>query len=252
MHFRRVRLLARCPDFLFTDTSSIIQEFSRQLSLNPQSLSLEEQLRALSYIFASQLTALANVLDGARQAINPLHCSVQLTVAGYDVDGSPKIAQVTLQNTASLLHVGDARDDQWMEFARPVTVTKIGGPLVARLAGLRDEDVRFDVMYPIVTTFDTSTLYVKGLFTHVVIHLDGNYFSGDTFNYALVMYDGGEAMRFGNNNVKESVLIIGPHAKRDSENMKHLLHDLCWLQVVYEEPKTNGRSKSGDSSGASP
>jgi 20S proteasome alpha/beta subunit len=80
-------------DFFYTSASAIIREFSRQLSLTSQPLSLDEKLQALSYIFARQLTALANLRDAAKQVTDPSAYLVQLTVAGYDIDVHRKSAR---------------------------------------------------------------------------------------------------------------------------------------------------------------
>lgn len=326
-------------DFFYTSSSAIIQEFSRQLSSTTQPISLDEKIKALSYLFTRQLTALANVRDGAQQqGTDPANYSIWLTVAGYDTDGLPKIVQVKLQNTASLPHVGNVPDDQFMEYAWPSAVTAVGKPLVKGLAGIRyiaddilddprklesepairkyadakEKDggqsltvadmkelavqlalqtskkergvgdanqiailqkgrvvsveqatyptfpkpildftlinssdfesdatglVSIESKLPAVTRkMDVSVLYVKSLFARVRVDVDNNYFSGDTFYYSIVVYDGRDPMSFGSNKVMNSFLIIGPRGKRDSERVKHLVHDFPWLQVVYQDP----------------
>jgi hypothetical protein len=78
------------------------------------------------------------------------------------------------------------------------------------------------------------------LFSGVRIDLDNSYFSGDWLSNSIVVYDGSEAMHFGNNHVWNCILVIGPHANRDSERVKRLVHDFTWLKVDYQEPKTGG------------
>jgi hypothetical protein len=326
-------------DFFYTSTSAIIQEFSRQLSLTTQPISLEEKTHALSYILARQLTVLATLRDATKQATDPLGYSVQLTVVGYDIDGSPKIVQVTLRNTASMQHVAGALTDLWEEVPFPSAVIEVGKPLVPRLAGIRyiadsilddprklesepairkyadakgmdggqsltitdmkDLAVQLalqtskkergvgganqvailqkgrvvsveqatypippkllldfvftlsslyeyqvgpffnsDSPFPSVGAVTRNQLFVKCFFSGVRINLDNNYFSGDLLHNSIVVYDGSEAMHFGKNDVRNCILVIGPHAKRDTERVKHLVHDFTWLQVVYQEPKT--------------
>ena len=70
-------------DFLYTRTSEIIQEFSRQLFQSSQPVSLAEKIQALSYLFTNQLTALANARDGARSVTDPRIYTIYLTVVGY-------------------------------------------------------------------------------------------------------------------------------------------------------------------------
>jgi len=327
-------------DFFYTQSSAIIQEFARQLASSSEPLSVEEKINALSYIFVRQLTALASLRDATRQATDPWSYSVQLTLAGYDPDGSPKIVQVTLNNTAALQHVNDASDDLFWEFAAPTTVTAVSKTLVPRLAGIRnfadallahprtaesipairryadamDSDdgqsltlaemkdlavrltletskkdpavgganqvaileqgrvvsvdqatyppaskmlLDFKLSHSSVYEFDetgpwdsesrfpsvksqmgTNILFVKCLFRRVRVDIDNNYFSGDVIVDSQVVYDGSEAMQFGSSTVRNCILIIGPHARQDSERVKHLIHDFCWRQVVYRAPKT--------------
>jgi 20S proteasome alpha/beta subunit len=327
-------------DFFYTTSSAIIQEFTRQLSLTSQPVSLEEKTHALSYIFARQLTALSNLRDAAKQTSDPLLYSVQLTVVGYDIDGSPKIVQVTLQNTASMLHASETSDDWLEEVQGPSVVTEVGKPLVARLAGIRNiadavlanprvlenepaihryaDAMRKDggqsltvpemrdlavqlafqthmrkpgvggdnqvailqkgrvisvdqAAYPpprklvldfklmvsslyenetsgyfssnsdfpsVIAVTGSQVLFLKSLFSGVRIDLDNNYLSGNLLSHSIVVYDGSEAMHFGNNDVRNCILVIGPHTKLDSERVKHLVHDFSWLQVVHQEPKT--------------
>jgi hypothetical protein len=93
----------------------------------------------------------------------------------------------------------------------------------------------------IKTSTGDNGLFVKCLFSRVRVDVDSNYFSGDVFITSIFTYDGIQAMHFGGNVIKNCILIIGPYDKRSSKQVKHLVNDFSWLQVVYQESETKGR-----------
>ncbi len=124
-------------NFFYTGTGAIINEFARQLATNPQPVSLDEKVKALSYLLSRQLTVLATLRQG-EGIVGTADYFLELTVVGYDRDGLLKIAQINLKNTISMAHVGTYQDNFNLEVPQAIEVVNVAKPLVKRLAGIRD------------------------------------------------------------------------------------------------------------------
>jgi hypothetical protein len=86
-----VSATAVLPD-LSTQTDSVIREYVQaSKSLPPQSLA--ERLRNLAYTFEGYLDLISNTRLATAQTTPP---ELQIIVAGYDLDGNPKIGKIDL------------------------------------------------------------------------------------------------------------------------------------------------------------
>jgi len=70
---------------------------------------------------------------------------------------------------------------------------------------------------------------VTALITRKLIKLDGNYFIGNIFTNAAVVYDGGPFYFDDSNRPVNSTLFIGPNANRDDKAVQHLVKAFPWL-----------------------
>jgi hypothetical protein len=67
------------------------------------------------------------------------------------------------------------------------------------------------------------------------VALDGGYFIGNIFTRSVLTYDGGGGNLGSANQVDNSVLIIGPHAKQNDATVRHLVNDFHWLRVLHQD-----------------
>jgi hypothetical protein len=80
---------------LHTSTSAIISEYRRQSATQaPQSIA--DKTRILATLFELYLSGIANMRDAAALPSSMHDYTLELIVAGYDLDGIPKIAKITL------------------------------------------------------------------------------------------------------------------------------------------------------------
>lgn len=79
-----------------TQTAAIIREYSRQLAAGP-TVTIETKLRQLSFLFAVRLSGLADLRQAGGSADAPHNYYLDLTIAGYDTDGSPKIGKASVR-----------------------------------------------------------------------------------------------------------------------------------------------------------
>lgn len=81
-----------------------------------------------------------------------------------------------------------------------------------------------------------TQLFIDDRFVRARQPLDGSFFTGNEFVDCQLRYDGGWTRFDSKNRTRDSVLIVGPHATRDSETVRHLVGDFVWKQVVFEKP----------------
>ncbi len=86
---------------VLTETAAIIRGFSRQLATE-QVRSIEAKLRDLAFIFEVRLTSLADLRQASGDTDRVKDYALDLTIAGYDTDGLPKIGKLSLR--ASLVN----------------------------------------------------------------------------------------------------------------------------------------------------
>jgi hypothetical protein len=79
----------------YTNTSAIISYYAKQTAIYPE-LSILQKLSGLATAFTLDLTTIATLREAAGAVTAPMSYKLQLTIAGYDIDGSYKIGQVTL------------------------------------------------------------------------------------------------------------------------------------------------------------
>jgi 20S proteasome alpha/beta subunit len=116
------------PD-LNTSSAAIIYEYVRQ-SAGKQPQTILEKLRTLAVLFRMNLSMIANVLDSTGHPIPSDNLKFQLIIAGYDLDGKPKIAKISLRSSneggASMSSVDDA------------AIWDVGDDLIWRVSGMPD------------------------------------------------------------------------------------------------------------------
>jgi hypothetical protein len=82
-----------------------------------------------------------------------------------------------------------------------------------------------------------SAVFVRCSWAGMQQELGGRYFIANDFTDSVLMYDGGIVSFGDTNRVTNSVLVIGPHAKRDGETVRRLTKAFAWSRIVYAEPK---------------
>jgi hypothetical protein len=78
-----------------------------------------------------------------------------------------------------------------------------------------------------------SVVCVRCQWTNEAREIDGYYFIGSTFTNCRLRYDEGP-VNLGDSRVVNTELVVGRHAKRDSETVRHLIADFQWSRVLYE------------------
>lgn len=86
------------PD-LNTSSAAIVYEYVRQSAAQTPQRFLEK-VRTLAVLFKMNLSMIANVLKATGHPVPPQVFAFQMIVAGYDIDGKPKMAKVNLGTTA--------------------------------------------------------------------------------------------------------------------------------------------------------
>jgi 20S proteasome alpha/beta subunit len=114
---------------LFTSTSGIIREYSKQLARNPPQ-TIAAKLSALAFLFELHLSGIANVRDAAGMAKPGDDYALELIVAGYDTDGLAKIGKITLRT--------DRISGGLMSTAQDASISNVGKQLVWKLGGQPD------------------------------------------------------------------------------------------------------------------
>jgi hypothetical protein len=112
------------PD-LYANTAAIIHEYIRR-SAEQRPQTIDEKVKALALVFNLYLSIAANVLGSS----DPTPYEFQLTVAGYDLDGKPKIEKITLKTKADQTHFWSGVDK--------VSVTNVEDRLERKLGGICD------------------------------------------------------------------------------------------------------------------
>ena len=116
------------PD-LNTSSAAIIYEYVRK-SAGQQRQTILERLRTLAVLFRMNLSMIANVLDSTGHPIPLDNFRFQLIIAGYDLDGKPKIGKISLRSSneggASSSSVDDA------------AIWDVGDDLIWRVSGMPD------------------------------------------------------------------------------------------------------------------
>jgi 20S proteasome alpha/beta subunit len=88
---------------MYTNTGAIIREYIQQLHgeqlAGKPPRSIARKLADLAFVFDVRLSAAAALRVAAGRPFDPSEYRMQLIVAGYDTDGSPKIVKVTLTTT---------------------------------------------------------------------------------------------------------------------------------------------------------
>ena len=119
------------PAHAYVDASALIRQYADELkrsSLPPQTI--REKLKALTFLFRSDLSSLATLRAAADQQRDFTNFTSQVTVAGFDTDGIARIAQVTLSVAP--------RSFGFLDFTPSgESVAEVGKTLVPRLAGIR-------------------------------------------------------------------------------------------------------------------
>jgi 20S proteasome alpha/beta subunit len=112
-------------------TSSIIHKYVRQSARQPP-MSIAERLRTLSFLFKQHLTAIANVRDALGNPTKIERYGFQLIVAGFDLDGKPKIGRIALgvKNNDGAL-VSDVEDASISNIERKLDWKLNGMPEIA-------------------------------------------------------------------------------------------------------------------------
>lgn len=78
-------------------TVAIIDDYARKVSTGPP-ITIAQKLHELTFLLNVNLSAVENVQVASGKAPNPDRYTLQLSVAGYDPDGTLKIGKVTLRS----------------------------------------------------------------------------------------------------------------------------------------------------------
>jgi 20S proteasome alpha/beta subunit len=115
---------------LSLSASSIIHEYARQSATQaPQTIA--EKLRALASLFDVHLSAIAILRDATGVPVRIEDYRLQIIVAGYDLDGKPKIGKVTFRTDRSPGGALSAAVDD-------AGIIEVGDKLVWKLNGMPD------------------------------------------------------------------------------------------------------------------
>jgi hypothetical protein len=120
------------PD-LSTGTGSVIREYV-QISASQPPQRLAERLRTLAYIFEGYLDLISNTRLASAQA-TPLDLyRLQIIVAGYDLDGKPRIGKIGLKLVWFL--------DTLQSTVEEATIANVPEGLTWKLSGMPDVAIR--------------------------------------------------------------------------------------------------------------
>jgi len=82
-------------------------------------------------------------------------------------------------------------------------------------------------------------VFIRNEWNTAMQELDGNYFIGNTFTGALLVYRGGDVNLGKSNRVIGSELIVGPLVDPKGPTLQRLLKDFPWLGVQWYTPTKN-------------
>lgn len=127
------------PEFN-TSAAGLIEKYQSELAQNPGKHTFAEKLTSLGFLFKFYLSSAANIHDIVHGPLASDHYIFQLLLAGYDVDGTPKMGSFTLRTT-----VKTGRDGQpiFESITEQIEEFPIGKELSSKLAGQPDvaEDI---------------------------------------------------------------------------------------------------------------
>jgi 20S proteasome alpha/beta subunit len=300
---------------LESHSSAMIEEFAKTLAHQESPVSIEGKLKLLAFQFNFLLTSLANIRHASEEPGGPGDYTLQLTVAGYDTDGIPKIGRIDLHTT-----LVNGRFDSTTENS---VITNVEDQLVWKLAGVPDfadrllkhpsdqpqnpvlagyaaaiqkdagrsmtidqmkmlaiELARQTAKHPgvgvggpnqvaLLRNGEVASLeqqpfpQARGILHFVMFEngdfgqnalnedhppmlcvacsfnkmrrwvLDGNYFVSSSFTDSVLAYDGGPLYFDPANEVANSVLVLGVHAKPHSQPARDLINKFHWAQIEY-------------------
>lgn len=81
-------------------------------------------------------------------------------------------------------------------------------------------------------------VFVRCSWTGMQHDLDAHYYIGSQFDRSVLQYDGSDVNLGNSNRVTGSVLLLGPHAKRESEAVRRLTAAFPSLRVAYPVSQT--------------
>jgi 20S proteasome alpha/beta subunit len=119
---------AHIPE-LNADTRAIIHQYVQQ-SKRQRRQSIDEQLRALGFLFNLHLTAIANVREVGALPTSIDAYQFQLIIAGYDTDNRPKIGKITLETK----RIGNRLESSIKE----IKIVTVGSKLIPITGGMPD------------------------------------------------------------------------------------------------------------------
>lgn len=122
-------LAAPGPSDLYMSSGALLHEYAQQLSSKPPQ-NVREKLEMLSFLFQLQLWAIATIRAGTGSPTDLQNYESQVTVAGYDTDGTAKIGQI-------VLWIAPTGNTLTSAVTEP-SITEVGRPLVFKLAGVRE------------------------------------------------------------------------------------------------------------------
>jgi hypothetical protein len=114
---------------LYTSTSAIIHEYTKQLAQQPAQ-GIREKLTSLAHLFNFHLSAIATLRGVTGLQTPGDNYSFQLIVAGYDTDGIARIGRITLRT----VQLGDSFSSEVQE----ISIVDVGKGLISRLGGQPD------------------------------------------------------------------------------------------------------------------
>jgi hypothetical protein len=80
----------------FTDSGAIIEDYAAQISKKPP-LRFQDKLMSIAMLISHHLSTIATLNKVSGDSVPTKNYRLQLTLAGYDLDGSAKIGQVSLE-----------------------------------------------------------------------------------------------------------------------------------------------------------
>ena len=119
-------LAAPGPSDLYMSSSALLHEYAQKLSSEPPQ-NVREKLAMLAFLFEFQLSAIATIRSGTGSLTDLGNYASQVTVAGYDTDGTAKIGQITLRTVPTGTSLTSKVIDQ--------SITEVGQHLIFKLAG---------------------------------------------------------------------------------------------------------------------
>jgi hypothetical protein len=233
------------------DTDGVPRIGQIALSMVPSGDTLNSEIRedSITQVGGNLVTKLAGLHDVAEQLLSdPSSAGNDPAFATYaesvQRDGGQSLTLAQMTEIASALARRTAQVYREVGGADQVAILQDGH--VARVV---------QASYPAPPTALHFNLMVKGTFsgpnalqiegsTFLILRssfsndrrpLDGHFFYSDTFANSVLTYDGGGGYFDKNNKITNCLLILGPHAKRDDKEVRHLINHFQWTQGVYQE-----------------